>query len=121
MRLKQCGVLQSLHAEMQKIRNLPRQADIISDYIKEVKKHVTEMNDPKLQMKQLERALEQMKEHALPRNFEEFENEAKLYHIMMDLEEFLMYKKRFIESIDAKQFRIYWKREIEGQSIKESR
>lgn len=121
MRLKQCGVLQSLHAEMQKIRNLPRQADIISDYIKEVKKHVTEMNDPKLQMKQLERVLEQMKEHTLPRNFEEFENEAKLYHIMMDLEEFLMYKKRFIESIDAKQFRIYWKREIEGQSIKESR
>ena len=51
------------------------------------------MNDPKLQMKQLERVLEQMKEHTLPRNFEEFENEAKLYHIMMDLEEFLMYKK----------------------------
>lgn len=116
MRLKQCGILHSLHSEMQKIRNLPRQADIISDYIKEVKRHVTEMNDPKLQIKQLEDVLEQMKENELPRNFEEFENEAMLYHIMMDLEEFLLYKKRFIESIDAKQFQIYWQREVEGRS-----
>lgn len=115
MRLKQCGVLQSLHSEMQKIRNIPKQADIIADYIKEVKKHVTEMNDPKQQMKQLEKVLEQMKERPLPNCFEEFENEAKLYHIMMDLEEFLLYKKRFIESIDAKQFQIYWKREVEGR------
>lgn len=114
MRLKQCGILHSLHSEMKKIRNLPRQADIISDYIKEVKRHVTEMNDPKIQMRQLECVLEQMKENQLPQNFEEFESEAMLYHIMMDLEEFLMYKKRFIESIDAKQFQIYWKREVEG-------
>ncbi len=115
MRLKQCGILQSLHSEMQKIRELPRQAEIISDYIKEVKKHVTEMNDPKLQITQLKCILEKMKQHELPTNFEEFENEAMLYHIMMDLEEFLLYKKRFIESIDAKQFQIYWKREVEGK------
>lgn len=114
MRLKQCGMLRSLHSEMQKIRNLPRPADIISDYIKEVKRHVTEMNDPQMQIKQLKHVLEQMKEHELPKNFEEFENEAMLYHIMMDLEEFLLYKKYFIESIDAKQFQIYWKREVEG-------
>lgn len=115
MRLKQCGILQSLHSEMQKIRELPRQAEIISDYIKEVKRHVTEMNDPKLQITQLKCILEKMKENNLPTNFEEFENEAMLYHIMMDLEEFLLYKKRFIESIDARQFQIYWKREVEGQ------
>lgn len=115
MRLKQCGALHNLHYEMKRIRTLPEQANVIADYIKEVKKHVTEMNNPKQQIKQLEEILEHMKEEPLPETFEEFENKAKLYHIMMDLEEFLLYKQRFIESIDATQFRIYWKQEVEGK------
>lgn len=113
MRLRQCGVLHNLHYEMKKIRSVPEQAKIIADYIKDMQKHLTEMNDPLPQIKALEGILKHMEEEPLPQNFEEFENKAKLYHIMMDLEEFLMFKKRFIESIDAKQFQIYWKKEVE--------
>lgn len=115
MRLKQCGALRNLHAEMQRMRNMPKQAHIVSDYIYCLAQHVTEMNDPVVQMEDLESLLEDMRNQPLPKTREEFESRAELYHTLMDLEEFLMYKKRFVESIDATQFRIYWKKEIEGK------
>lgn len=115
MRMKQCGVLHNLHYEMKRIREIPRQASVIADYIKDITKHVTEMNEPEAQMRQLEEMLEHMKDEPLPTDFQEFEDRAKLYHIIMDMEEFLIYKQRFIESIDERQFQIYWKREVEGK------
>ena len=115
MRMKQCGALHNLHAEMKRMRQMPKQAHIVSDFIYEITQHVTEMNDPKKQMDELERLVENLRNEPLPETHEEFENRAELYHTLLDLEEFLMYKKRFIESIDAKQFRIYWKQEIEGK------
>jgi len=115
MRMKQCGALHNLHAEMKRMRQMPKQAHIVSDFIYEITQYVTEMNDPKKQMDELERLVENLRNEPLPETHEEFENRAELYHTLLDLEEFLMYKKRFIESIDAKQFRIYWKQEIEGK------
>ena len=115
MRMKQCGALHNLHAEMKRMRQMPKQAHIVSDFIYEITQHVTEMNDPKKQMEELERLVGNLRNEPLPETHEEFENRAELYHTLLDLEEFLMYKKRFIESIDAKQFRIYWKQEIEGK------
>lgn len=115
MRMKQCGALHNLHAEMRRMRQMPKQAHIVADFIYEITQHVTEMNDPKKQMDELERLVEKLRNDPLPETHEEFENRAELYHTLLDLEEFLMYKKRFIESIDATQFRIYWKQEIEGK------
>lgn len=115
MRMKQCGALHNLHAEMKRMREMPVQAHIVSDFIKEIALHVTEMNDPRTQMEHMEKVLETMREEPLPTTHEEFTARAELYHTILDLEEFIMYKKRFIESIDAKQFRIYWKHEIEGK------
>ncbi|MBQ8804528.1 MAG: hypothetical protein IJZ53_12935 [Tyzzerella sp.] len=115
MRMKQCGALHNLHSEMRRMRQMPKQAHIVSDYIYEITQHVTEMNNPKKQMDELEQLVENLRNEPLPETHEEFENRAELYHTLLDLEEFLMYKKRFIESIDATQFRIYWKKEIEGK------
>lgn len=115
MRMKQCGALHNLHAEMRRMRNMPKQAHIVADYIYGITQHVTEMNDPKKQMDELEQLVENLRNEPLPETHEEFENRAELYHTLLDLEEFLMYKKRFIESIDATQFRVYWKQEIEGK------
>lgn len=115
MRAMQCGALHNLHSEMVRMRNMPAQAHIVSDYILKISEHVTEMNDPKRLMLELEDLVENLYEDELPQTKEEFRSQAELYHTLMDLEEFLMYKKRFIESIDAEQFRIYWKTEIEGK------
>lgn len=115
MRMKQCGALHNLHSEMKRMREMPKQAQVVADYIYNITQHVTEMNDPQQQMDDLEKLLADMGNDPLPETREEFESRAHLYHTLMDLEEFLMYKKRFIESIDATQFRIYWKQEIEGK------
>ena len=115
MRYKQCGALHNLHSEMKRMRTMPIQAHIVSDYIIEISKHVTEMNNPKALMDDLEHLVENLYEDELPKTKQEFRSQAELYHTLMDLEEFLMYKKRFIEAINDTQFRIYWKSEIEGK------
>ena len=115
MRLKQCGALHNLHAEMRRIRELPKQAQIVSEFITDITEFVAEMNDPVRQISELEGLLQTLREEPLPTTHEEFENRAHLYHVLMDLEEFLLYKKRFVEEIDATQFRVYWKQEIEGK------
>lgn len=115
MRMKQCGALHNLHSEMRRMRQMPTQAHIVADFIMDISQYVTEMNDPKKQIEELEHTLEQLRNEPLPETHEEFENRAELYHVLMDLEEFLLYKKRFLEEINETQFRVYWKQEIEGK------
>lgn len=115
MRMKQCGALHNLHSEMRRMRQMPKQAHIVADFIMDITQYVTEMNDPKNQIEQLECTLEHLRNEPLPETHEEFEARAELYHVLMDLEEFLLYKKRFVEEINETQFRIYWKQEIEGK------
>ena len=112
MREKQYTVLHNLHYEIKKIRTMPKQAAVVADYIRYLKKYVIEMNDPKEQIKRLHDILEEMEKTSLPASWEEFEGKAKVYHIMMDLEEFLVYKKRFVESLDEKKLRIYWNKTL---------
>ena len=93
---------------------MPEQAEVVAEYILYMKEHVTEMNNPKVQLERLHQVLADMEKTPLPENWEEFEGKAKVYHIMMDLEEFLIYKKRFVESLDEKKLRIYWNKENAG-------
>lgn len=96
MRTKQCNVLHNLHYELRRIRSMPKQAKIISDYVLYLKNFVNEMNDPAEQIERLEKIFDDMKKEELPKTRDEFENRAKLYHVLMDLEDFLIYKRRFI-------------------------
>lgn len=113
MRMKQCKSLQSLHSELEKIKKMPRQADIIAEFIRYLSEHVTEMNDPQKQLMRLKELFEDMKREELPVTREEFESRAVLYHILMDLEEFLQYKREFVECIDDTQFQVYWEKAVE--------
>ena len=115
MRMKQCGALHNLHSEMRRMREMPKQASIVAEFMIEISKHVTEMNNPQKQINEMENILEQLRNEPLPETHEEFENRAELYHVLLDMEEFLLYKKRFVEDINETQFRIYWKQEIEGK------
>ncbi len=115
MRLKQCGALHNLHSEMQRMREMPKQASVVADFISSITKYVTEMNDPQRQIADLEKLLDELRSEPLPQTHEEFENRAELYHILLDMEEFLLYKKRFVEEINETQFRVYWQKEIQGK------
>lgn len=108
MRMKQCNILQNLHSEIQKLREMPLQAKIISEYIIYMANYVTEMNVPEKQIQALMQIFERMKMQPLPVSRKEFESRAMLYHILMDIEDFLLLKKAFVEALSEKQKSRYW-------------
>ena len=108
MRMKQCNTIHNLHYEMKRIRKMPQQALIISEYVLYMMEYVTERNEPTVQMDKLKEIFQHIKEDKLPTTREDFESQAMLYHILMDLEDFLIYKKRFVNSLDDKQKQRYW-------------
>ena len=108
MRLDQCRMLDSLHYEMKNIRTVPKQAEVVADYMNYLAGYVTEKNDPGVQMERLQELFADMKKEELPKSQDEFEGRALLYHILMDIEEFLKYKIAFIENLSEKQRKEYW-------------
>ena len=108
MRFQQCKILHNLHSEMRKVRAMPVQAHVVSEYLLYMKQHVVEVNIPEKQIKKLEELFEDMRRERLPRTREEFESRAILYHILMDIEEFLLTKKKFVDSLDEQKLRRYW-------------
>lgn len=98
MRLQQCVMLQTLRSQVQKIRELPKQAEAVGRYLEYLAAYVHEETVPGAQIEKLGQVFEQMKTEPLPVTREEFENRAILYHVLMDLEEFLFVKQRFSES-----------------------
>lgn len=113
MRFQQCKILHNLHSEMRKVRSMPVQAHVISEYLLYMKEYVIEVNSPDKQIGKLEEIFEGMKKERLPRTREEFESRAILYHILMDIEDFLLIKKKFVDGLDEKKLRIYWKKDHE--------
>ncbi|MDO4321841.1 MAG: aromatic acid exporter family protein [Lachnospiraceae bacterium] len=108
MRMSQCDVLYNLHDELSRIRNVPKQAKLVADYMLYMADFVVELNVPQEQIRRLEEIFEAMRREPLPDTREEFENRAMLYHILMDLEEFLAFKKRFVEEMDEDRRKRYW-------------
>ena len=109
MRWKQCSILRNLYQELSHIRSFPAQAGIISDYLFYLSDYMLELNVPTEQIDRLHDTLEEVKSQELPRNEEEFENRAMLYHILMDIEDFLSFKADFVSALSPSQFEQYWK------------
>lgn len=107
MREFQCEVLHMLHYEIRKIRTMPTQAHIVSDYIEYLIPYVDTHTNPQPQLEKLVRLLEDLSGQDLPKNREEFESRAILYHILMDLEDFILRKKNFLESLSDEQKNMY--------------
>ena len=111
MRALQVYILHNLHFKLQKIREVPKQAQVIAEYILYLADYVIEINVPTQQIEKLHQIFKDMQEEPLPLTREEFENRAMLFHILMDLEEFLKAKKQFVEMLDEKKLRLYWNKE----------
>ena len=98
MRERQCQILEELHAELRKIKSIPKQAAIVEDYIRYMSEYVTAMNVPEKQLARLSEIFTLMKNEPLPVTRDEFENRAVLYHILMSLEDFLLVKQRYVQT-----------------------
>ena len=66
MRAKQTNMLHNLHYEVKKIREMPKQAAVIAEYIEYMSAYVVEVNIPNEQLEKLEMMLEKLKEEELP-------------------------------------------------------
>lgn len=111
MRKMQCSILHGLHYELRRMRSMPKQAEVVADYIAYLQQYIVEVNRPEKQMRELQNIFDSMKEQDLPKSREEFESRAMLYHVLMDLEEFLKCKQRFVDGLDEFQRKHYWKDE----------
>ena len=112
MRNEQCMILNNLHYEMKRIRSMPKQAEVVAEFLHYLTKYITETNIPDRQIEKLKAIFADMKKEELPETMEEFENRAMLFHILMDIEDFIFCKERFVEGLDAKQLKVYWKRNV---------
>lgn len=108
MRMNQCHMLDSLHAEIIRISSKPNQAEVVAGYMHYLAEYVVERNLPDAQIERLHQIFEEMKEDGLPETREEFESRALLYHILMDIEEFLKFKYEFVKNLDDRQRKEYW-------------
>lgn len=118
MRESQCLVLNNLHAEMNRLRNLPVQSERVADFMEYISECVTEKNDPQKQINELVHILHEMNDSPLPTSRAEFESRAMLYHVLMDVEDFLILKKRFVSSLNKQQYEIYWEKEKKNRKVK---
>lgn len=109
MRLEQCMEFYSLHTEMKRVRQMPVQAEVIADYMLYLKDYIKEDNCPKKQLSRLYALMDELRKQPLPKDYEEFENRALLYHVLSQLEAFLEHKDKFIRELDEHQKKVYWK------------
>jgi Predicted membrane protein len=109
MRYEQCRILHNVYCEIEKINSMPAQADMVSEYLLYLTDYVIEINNPDQQIEKLNKIFTKLKHEELPKTGDEFENRAKLYHIILDIEDFLMYKAKFVNKLDNLQMKKYWK------------
>ena len=117
MRYEQCRILHNLHAEMIKISSMPKQAEVIADYLLYLAEYVIEINHPILQITRLNEIFADMRNEELPKTRDEFENRTMLYHILMDIQDFLLLKADFVNKLDQRQLERYWGYVDEKESI----
>ncbi len=108
MRQFQCKILHMLHYEMRKLRGIPDSVNVVSDYLEYLIPYIREKQDPKAQLEHLDQTLASLKKEYVPSSMSDFEAQAVVYHILMDLEDFVLAKKRFIDSLNEEQKRIYF-------------
>ncbi len=108
MRQFQCKILHMLHYEMRKLRGIPDSVNVVSDYLEYLIPYIREKQDPKAQLEHLNQTLASLKKEYVPSSMSDFEAQAVVYHILMDLEDFVLAKKRFIDNLNEEQKRIYF-------------
>lgn len=93
--MKKAVVLKGIYQNIMQIAYLPKQAQMIADFLGELEQAYHKYNTVTEYLKKLQDLEEEMKKEALPESREEFEARAILFYVMMQLEELLWIKRHF--------------------------
>jgi uncharacterized membrane protein YgaE (UPF0421/DUF939 family) len=96
MRRHQCNVLYEMYKSVTKMNMTPKQAHIISDFLRKVSAEYDENNDVRELLEELDTIADNMRYENIPESRIEFENRAILYSLMLQTKEFLNIKYSFV-------------------------
>lgn len=103
MRERQFIVLYEMYKDVRKLESKPVTAEKIATFFADMAGVFGRDNDGKALMEQFEEMDRYMKAQELPANRQEFEDRARLFHLMRHIEEFVHIKMEFYENIQEKQ------------------
>lgn len=95
MRREQYECLYEMYKNVRKIKTTPAQAQIISDFLKQISEEYHKENTVDSLLNRFYEIDQGMRTQPLPVERREFEDRAMLYSLLRHLEEFLMIKKEF--------------------------
>ena len=98
MRLIQLSIIHNISYDMNKMRSVPTNSKIISEFIIKISENVFSYDKLNYKIDEFKENYIDILLTQVPNSAAEFEEKARLYHIMMDLEELLLCKQHFIES-----------------------
>ncbi len=96
MRKEQVSYLQMIETDLKRV-SITEYKQVILDFIQTFAPKIGKSNMASLLMIQLNQLRDSFKEKPLPKNRQEFEERAILFHILFDLEAFLLAKVRYHE------------------------
>ncbi|MEN8075934.1 aromatic acid exporter family protein [Clostridioides difficile] len=100
MRINQFDTIKRMRIHFERFNIPVEQMTIMSDFTLCVSENISEMNDCKSLLNDLEILRDEFKKMELPKSREEFESRAQLLQFLNDMEEFLLIKRNFFTTIE---------------------
>lgn len=99
MRINQFDIIKRMRLHFERFNIPVEQMTVMSDFTLCVSENISEMNDCKSLLHDLDILRNQFKKMELPKSREEFESRAQLLQFLNDMEEFLLIKRNFFTSM----------------------
>jgi len=101
MREQQFEIIERCLPTLTSISTMVSQRNLVADFIEEVKNNIKPENTAQNRLDSLYRLQEEMKTMALPKDREEFEARAALYHFLQEMEQYLLIKSEFKDTVNG--------------------
>lgn len=111
MRTKQTSLLHNMHYQIRIMKQHPEGAQVTADRLRMIAPLIDETTDPSDQIESLQAFYSTIAR--FPSKRENFQAQATLYHLLINLHEFLVFKVRFIQGLDEQKIRIYVQKDEE--------
>ena len=99
MRINQFDTIKRMRLHFQRFNIPVEQMNVMADFTLCVSENISEMNDCKSLLMDLEILRIEFKKMELPKTREEFESRAQLLQFLNDMEEFLLIKRNFFTTM----------------------
>ena len=99
MRINQFDTIKRMRLHFQRFNIPVEQMNVMADFTLCVSENISEMNDCKSLLMDLEILRSEFKKMELPKTREEFESRAQLLQFLNDMEEFLLIKRNFFTTM----------------------